>query len=246
VRSILRHSGNFEIRVHDDGSADGTTAELRAIRDDRLHVSSGPNKGRAFALASAVTAAAGKFTMVFDDDDLLWPEGLDRVLADCAGSLPAGTAGFVYHLVDEAGALVGSEFPEPRSNFLRLRNDLKVKGDKKEVVLTEIFRPIVQANAIDERRIPTSLYWTNIALKFDVLCINVAIGTKNYLDKGMSDRISRLKRANPRSMAALYRTHLKGYFKGRYASHRSALRALAGFIAAKLQTFRNGIRRSAA
>ena len=121
VRALTAVGGNFEILVHDDGSTDDTLKALSSIGDPRLHVTSGPNRGRAHALASATAGAAGFFTMLFDDDDELWPDGLGLVLADCAEPLPDGAAGYIYHMADEAGVRIGDAFPAGRSNFLALR-----------------------------------------------------------------------------------------------------------------------------
>jgi len=226
LNDLLRNQGSFEIRVHDDGSSDGTAEPLSRLQDTRLHVTSSANQGRANALAEAVAGATGKFIMLFDDDDELFPQGLSQVLADCARSLPSGVAGYVYHLSDDAGMRLGDGFPTTKSNFLQLRNDFGVRGDKKEVVLTDLLKPIVMESRTLGRRVPTSLYWGTIALKHDVICRNVEIGRKHYEKDGMSDKIGRLKRGNPGPLVALYRTHASGFRRGRFRSLVAAARAI--------------------
>jgi glycosyltransferase involved in cell wall biosynthesis len=225
VTKLLRLPGPFEIRVHDDGSTDGATEALGALRDPKFHLTIAPNAGRAAALANAVSGAIGRFTMLFDDDDELWPDGLVQVLKDCARSLPAGVAGYVYHLSDDSGMRLGDSFPTTKSNFLQLRNDFRVRGDKKEVVLTDLLKPIVMDAQTLGRRVPTSLYWTTIALEHDVICRNVDIGRKHYEKGGMSDRIRGLKASNPRPLCALYRVHASGFRRGRFRSLVAAARS---------------------
>jgi glycosyltransferase involved in cell wall biosynthesis len=188
------------------------------------------NQGRAGALAEAISGATGKFTMLFDDDDELFPEGLSQVLEDCARRLPAGAAGYVYHLLDAAGVRLGGAFPVTSSNFLQLRNDFRIRGDKKEVVLTDILRPIVRETRRLGRRVPTSLYWTMIALDHDVVCRNIEIGRKHYEVGGMSDGIRKLKSSNPGPLVALYRVHVRGFHHGRYRSPVAAARAMLALI----------------
>jgi glycosyltransferase involved in cell wall biosynthesis len=226
VEQLLAQPGNFEVRVHVDGSSDGTLKALSKISDPRVHVTSGPNRGRASALASAVGAASGEFTMLFDDDDELWPQGLAMVLEDCAAPPPPGIAGYAYHLVDDSGVRLGDDFPVEQSNFLRVRNDFKVRGDKKEVVLTDLLKPVVERTRRLGRRVPTSLYWTTISLEHDVIFRNVDIGRKHYEVGGMSHGIRHLKRANPRPLVALYRAQVKGFGKGRFHSPLAGARAL--------------------
>lgn len=228
VRNILAVPGAFEICVHDDGSKDETNARLRAFGDERLHVTSAANQGRAGALIAAFRAATGKFIMPFDDDDTLSPEGLERVLQDCAAELPHGCVGHIYHLSDAEGRRIGSEFPVVRSNFVALRADHAVTGDKKEVVLASALRAVMYDSKGMFRRTPTSLFWSRLALDYDVLCHNVIIGTKDYLAGGMSQQIRRLKRQSAYPQFLLKVAVLRGFAHGRYRSARFAWRALLG------------------
>jgi hypothetical protein len=148
------------------------------------------------------------------------------VLADCRQTLPPGVAGFIYHLDDETGRRLGSEFALERSNFLALRADMRVRGDKKEVVLAEVLRKVCFDPRGAFRRSPVSLNWSRISLTMDVICRDISIGQKFYLAGGLTARASQLKRANAFPMFLLYLTHLSGYLRGRYLSRRHAGKAL--------------------
>lgn len=228
VVGLLQVQGDFEVCVHDDGSDDDTYARLSALSDARLRISTGPNGGRAQALNSAVGMSRGRYVMIFDDDDFLYPEGLLSVLADCATPLPDGCAGYIYHLEDESGCRIGADFPVERSNLVALRADCGIMGDKKEVVLRSVLVPAMQVSG-RPRRVPTSLYWTRISMSYDVVCRNITIGRKTYLAGGMSDRISVLKAANPWPMYLLARERLNAFAAGRYRSVGFLLRSLAAF-----------------
>jgi glycosyltransferase involved in cell wall biosynthesis len=227
VDALLSVQGNFEICVHVDGSTDGTHEALNALSDRRLHLSFAANQGRAAALVKACSAAKGRYIMIFDDDDTLYPEGLREVLVDCAAPLPKDAVGFIYHLEDQNRRQIGKSFPVERSNLLALRADHGIRGDKKEVVLADALRH-ASYNGQGYRRTPTSLIWSKLALTHDVLCKNVVIGRKIYLDGGMSTNIRSLKSQNARPMFSLYALHVRGFIHRRYRSPRFFMKAIAG------------------
>lgn len=230
VQDLLREPGAFEVCVHVDGATDSTMTLLSSINDARLRVSYGSNQGRAGALYSAVEKSRGRFVMLWDDDDQLNAEGLEAVLADCGSPLPDTCVGYIYHLADADDHFVGTRFPVQRSNFLSLRADMLVRGDKKEVVQGAALRMAMSKFGRNYRRIPTSLYWSHLALEFDVICRDIAIGRKNYLSGGMSDTIRSLKLKNSWPLVMLYATHLKGFLRRRYRSPRFALRAAGALV----------------
>ena len=229
VKSILSIQGSFEICVHDDGSTDETFLLLSSIVDPRLRLARNSNGGRGQALESVIRMAKGEYVMIFDDDDLLYSEGLKTVLEDCASPLCETCAGWIYHLEDDNGLQIGDDFPQTRSNFVALRFDYGVTGDKKEVVRRSTILGVLQVPGTP-RRIPTSLYWSRIAIAHDVLCKNSIIGRKTYLEGGMSDRIKGLKSSNPYPMLLLECAQLHAYVVRRYRSPRFFARSLAAFF----------------
>jgi glycosyltransferase involved in cell wall biosynthesis len=242
VNHLLRTEGRFEVCVHVDGSADGTYEALTGIDAARLRIARAPNQGRAGALLSACRLARGRFSMVFDDDDTLSDEGLRTILSDCLTPLPAGMVGYIYHFEDAQGARIGGAFPVGRANFLSLRADFGVKGDKKEVVLTDALRSVVYDGGGRFRRTPTSLMWSRLALSFDVGCRNIVIGRKSYLEGGMSANSRRLKSENAYPMLLLYVSHVVGFWRGRYRSRRYLAKAVVGVFAYAFRSILAGAR----
>lgn len=230
VRDLLAVDGSFEVCVQVDGSNDGTMEALSRLTDARLRVKAAPNQGKGGALLEAFRAAKGKFLMPFDDDDLLYADGLRTILDDCAGPIPTGAVGFIYHLESQDGCRVGSLFPVPISNFLALRADHAVTGDKKEVVLSDALHAIAYDSRGRYKRVSSSLYWSRLARDFDVVCRNVIVGQKNYLADGITANIGAIKRRDAYPMALIYRAHIAGFIAGRYRSLRFLCKALAGFV----------------
>lgn len=81
VRSVLaEHNTPLEVVVVDDGSTDGTRAELARIDDPRLRVIESPERGISAALNAGARAARGAFLARCDADDL-FPLGGERLAA---------------------------------------------------------------------------------------------------------------------------------------------------------------------
>lgn len=72
---------DWEWVVVDDGSDDDTLQRLRRIQDSRLRLFSHPvNRGRGYARAKAIKESRGEWMVVWDADDLYFPDRLERML----------------------------------------------------------------------------------------------------------------------------------------------------------------------
>ena len=123
VEYLVSLTGDFEICVHVDGSSDGSFEQLCQISDPRLRLSYSENMGFGPARANAFALASGRFTMWLDDDDTLLPEGLEVIMRFCSMELPAKIAGYVFHVCDPQGNLIGNEFDCDLANLFNLRFD---------------------------------------------------------------------------------------------------------------------------
>ncbi len=83
--SVLSQSlGNLELLIADDGSTDDSAARIAALaaRDPRVRlIRSQTNLGPAGARNLCLQAARGRWIAVVDNDDILHPERLDRLVA---------------------------------------------------------------------------------------------------------------------------------------------------------------------
>jgi len=71
---------DWEWIVVDDGSTDGTVSEINKISDSRVHLVSYPaNKGRGYARSQAIKACTGDWMVIWDVDDIHFPERLERI-----------------------------------------------------------------------------------------------------------------------------------------------------------------------
>lgn len=214
--------------MHVDGSSDGTYESLAAMAEGepRLQVTQDTNRGRAYALAAAFRSARGKFVMFYDDDDDVDTAALAHVLRRLEEQLPPRVCGYVFQMIDDRGRTVGAPLPA-RSNLLRMRADDGVAGDKKEVILRDLLDRSFYTPRGQDRRVPTSTLWARLALRYDVIGDNTAIGVKHYLSGGYTNRIQRLKKDNPGPMARVHAYRVAGFLLGRYRSPTYFLRSLA-------------------
>lgn len=244
VEQCLRVDG-IELCVCVDGSTDGTRETLEILQrrsKGRLQFVVTSNQGRAAALLKAIALASAEFVMIFDDDDSIDAAGLQEALIHAEAAGPS-LCGVICHLRDENGKRLGGDFREETSNFLKLRADEAVWGDKKEIVRRRMLLKSLYARRHNERRVPTSTIWAKLALSYDVACLNIDIGTKRYEAGGYTSRIASLKRKNPGPMMRLHCLRLSGFFRGRYRSPVYAARSLAGAIwyAFNLMMVRNSV-----
>ncbi len=246
VQELLKCEGDFEICVHVDGSLDGTYEALQKIVDARLRITWSPNRGRGEAMLAAMRASRGNYLMIMDDDDELFGNGLTQVLVDCGAPPPRGCIGYVYHLSDEAGRQIGQDFPVERTNFLSLRADHRVRGDKKEVVLANVANAVAFDGHGKYRRIPTSLIWSRLSLSYDVICRNVVIGKKVYLKEGMTSNIKKLKSSNAYPMYLVHRTHCQAFLRRRYFNIRHFGRSVVAMAVYGMLALKSSLRKESA
>src|SRR4051812_26727252 len=77
LRSALAQENvDLEVIVVDDGSTDGTAADIRTIKDPRLQVVERENRGTAGARNAGIAVAQGEWVAFLDDDDLWAPHKL--------------------------------------------------------------------------------------------------------------------------------------------------------------------------
>lgn len=117
LRSCLAQAfTDFEVVVVDDGSTDGSVAEVRAFDDPRVRlILHGRNRGRCPARNTGMAASRGEWFIFFDSDDELLPGALETIHRDAAGA-PADVTTTRYSCIDERGR-VSPDPPYPNETW---------------------------------------------------------------------------------------------------------------------------------
>jgi glycosyltransferase involved in cell wall biosynthesis len=208
------HPLNFEVIFIDDGSTDGTREvilESAQMAEDRILYKYQKNQGRYAAITAAVALVRAPLVMIVDSDDAFLAGAgavLSKAFADLAEVRTSNPrlSSLIFELTDNAGLEIGTplrKVPVKVSNFVALRADFEIRGDKKEVVPTLLLRRAISKVSIIERRVPTLLLWAHIAEESDCLVVGDPVMTKNYLVGGMSQSVKALAAKSPKSMLEL-------------------------------------------
>ena len=97
IESILKQTAtDFEFIIIDDGSTDSTPEILSryAERDERVHVFSQKNIGRAESLNRGIDLAKAPLIARMDADDIAFPQRLERAVRIHEGASRDRTSGF--------------------------------------------------------------------------------------------------------------------------------------------------------
>lgn len=218
----------IELVIVDDGSTDGTSEWLQGqgFGTDPLRILAvQENAGKIRALSNGLQLATGQYSMIWDSDDLL-VEGALTFIIDYLRSLenlplgPRPVCGFVGLAISPDGDVIGDAFPEDKnvSNLLAILADLKVDGDKKEVVLTEALRESLRNLPAGQRDFPTSLLWDRIAREYDILTVNHPLVIKVYLPGGITSRQEIIKQQSAAGTFLREKERIESYKLGHYNS----------------------------
>jgi glycosyltransferase involved in cell wall biosynthesis len=107
VASILGQTwGDFELILHDDGSTDGSAAQIAELlrRDPRLRSSrSEENRGLGAAMAQLASLARGEYLAIQEQDDVSAPDRLAAEVAALDADPEAGLVSGIAEWLDEKG-----------------------------------------------------------------------------------------------------------------------------------------------
>ncbi|MFL0810120.1 MAG: glycosyltransferase family 2 protein [Agarilytica sp.] len=221
----------FEVVLVDDGSVDNTKTLVTEWQNRdlfSLRYLYQENQGKHIAHNTGVQAAKGEFTFILDSDDWLPEDSLERI-SQVWRSVPEEKretfAGLEGHCCFANGEIEGTPFPQDvfDSDFLTMRRDAGVKGDKKAVIKTSVLKEFLYPKFEGERHIRPSLLWKEIALKYKIRYVNQIFQFKELQPGGLSSNRFSLRMRNPKGFTFYYlqdvnRFQKKAPFKKRFDS----------------------------
>jgi hypothetical protein len=123
VQSILSQTHyNLEVIVIDDGSTDSSMETIADIKDQRLHIITKKNGGRATALNLGLEKLSGDFYATHDADDISHPERIEHQV-QCLLENPHLAAVFTGHDIIIDGKHLAPRFLPKNAEQCRLENE---------------------------------------------------------------------------------------------------------------------------
>jgi glycosyltransferase involved in cell wall biosynthesis len=202
---------SIEWIIVDDGSTDETGAWIQGVvREGRVRVVSKrqANAGRGAALNECVALMSGRYAMLMDSDDWFAPGAL-RSIADQIDWLDGHPeiAGAVGNCIATDGRVIGTHFRPGRevATFQTVYDGDRVRGDKKEVIRSEVMRAAFPFPVFDgERRVATALIWRRIGRRHSCRFVNKPWVVKEYRADGLTRNSAKVRAESPRSSCVYY------------------------------------------
>jgi len=198
---------NIIISICDDGSTDDIFKIIKN-HNSRLKISyiRQLNEGRASALRKSIIRANAEYIIIMDSDDIFTKNGVENVL-NAIHKYPKEKF-LVFSTIIIRG--LETEYVSlkniPKTNYIKIKADFKIKSDLKEVTSKELIMKVMYPSPKKIRRIPTGYLWTKISALTDCLPIDTdAIAVKKYLNDGMT--------VNKLPLLVKYPEYLVKYYK---------------------------------
>lgn len=180
IDSILAQTHqDLELIVVDDGSTDNTVAVVKAISDERLVLLQQQNSGSpASPRNSGIKRATGDFVAFCDQDDLWYPEKLERQLAVCEHVEHIGDIGVVFSsadLIDDSGKIIDGNITK-LAGFLPATEARKKMLEGDYIIACSAMVPkrvFDEVGPLDEKLVGVDDYdlWLRITENYGVLAI---------------------------------------------------------------------------
>lgn len=206
---------NFEWVVVDDGSTDNTQSLIeKFIQEDIIKIvyyKQKENGGKHRAINKGVGLATGELFLIVDSDDYLTDNAL-RILMENWDTVKnkkefCGISGLKGFSDNQVVGGVSKDYILDCS-ILDYRYKYEIKGDKAEAFVTDILRKNSFPEFEGENFISESIIWNKIGSIYKMRWINEIIYICEYLDNGLSSRITSLRINNINGTLAVYRSNI--------------------------------------
>ena len=216
---------DFEWIIVDDGSTDETSDLVASwIEQSSITIKyfKQKNLGRYMALNKGVEEASGYLSMYMDSDDWFVDNAIQRIKEsweNLSEVLQVKLCGLSFLCYDDFGNLIGDKYPKENyiSNFFDIRMVDNVKGDKKELIKTEILKQYTFPYFKDQKRMPTTYVLYGISKKYPAIFINKVVIYKQYIQTGWTKNIDKVRMKNSITSKEYYKHIINLYYPFKYA-----------------------------
>lgn len=202
---LAQTSKDFEWLIIDDGSQDNTKEIVDGfVKDGCVTISYvyKENGGKHSALNIAFRIVESELLFIVDSDDVLTKDAVDTILKDWDAVRNKNLCGISYLRGYDEKRVIGDQHPQDHAvdNFINLRYNKGITGDKAEVWRTDCLRDFQFPEYQGERFISESVAWIHLAKKWDMLMVNKIIYITEYLEGGLSKTGRKLRFQCPNLM----------------------------------------------
>lgn len=203
---LAQTSKEFDWLVIDDGSTDDTRMVVERFCAEKaipIHYIYKENGGKHSALNVAFRVVRTELLLVVDSDDILTPNAVEIIHQDWLSVRDKNLCGISYLRGYSETEIIGDVHPQDHAidNFINLRYNKGISGDKAEVWKTDCLRDFQFPEYPGERFISESVAWIYLAKKWDMLMVNKIIYITEYLEGGLSMTGRKLRFQCPNLMA---------------------------------------------
>lgn len=204
---------NFEWIIVDDGSTDNTESLIQTLHPHApfiIKYIKKNNEGKHIAINEGVKYASGKWFFIVDSDDVLMPNAIQTVLQVCSqienNKNYAGVAGLRSN---SNGEIYDSWFGQKTHHhlptqsyidgtYIDYRYKLNFKGDRAEIVRTDILKQYSFPKFGDETFLVESYLWLSLAKdNYLFRWFNTIIYVTEYRTDGLTHHIAEHYHNNP-------------------------------------------------
>lgn len=208
----LQTFNEFEWIIVDDGSTDnikGVIEEYCMENKINIRYYRQANGGKHRAINHGVRKAVGELFLILDSDDILPKNSLENI-SRCYKDIEndssfAGICGLMAHrngeLISKIPALKKEYIDDNEINF---RYKYNITGDLCEVFKTSVMKEFPFPEFDKEKFCPEQLVWFRIARKYKLHLIPIIIYYRDYLDGGLTSKIVRIRKENPKGTLMTY------------------------------------------
>lgn len=202
---------NFEWLVIDDGSSDRTESLIKTyLAKGRIEIRyiKITNGGKYKAINRAVPLAKGYLFMILDSDDYLAGSEVTTVISEYRSFLEQHSdfCAIVGHKIFSDTEIIGGpvDYQVLDTDFISYREKLKIKGDKAEVIKTEILKEFPFPELPQEKFCPEGLIWNRMSLRYKARYINTPFMICEYRADGLSAGVRKCREQSPRMFMLYY------------------------------------------
>ncbi|MDR0829446.1 MAG: glycosyltransferase [Prevotellaceae bacterium] len=121
IQSVLNQTFNdFELIIVNDGSTDESAEIVRSFSDSRIKIlENQTSKGIAFSRNLAIENSLGKYIAIFDCDDIMLPENLQKKVVFLEQNSDFAMVGSSIEKIDKNGDFIGKHIYKLPPNLLK-------------------------------------------------------------------------------------------------------------------------------